>query len=573
MQLSRQHYAYLRAIAEGVPQPDAAVRYLGVEHGNANFPAHRRVVEAARNIARRAGDARWRLIGVELPEVQSADAPPTLDAWAEAEGLGDWSHDELLALYSERFAVDQRDRRRRARNARLRERRLALIADLAAAATESALPTDSLAGWIPPDLAAQLRELGDLTVADLQARIARGGRWWAGLRAFGPTKAATLAARIAELAGVLEPWPLDEALQVIAALASAQPTRPNVADAKDDATAIEAWVGARASRSGATERAYRREAQRFQLWLALTAHRGFVTATSADCATYLLFLADVPSRWICRSPLKPLTPGWAPFKGGLTLASRRQAVTILHTLFAWLARSGYLPFNVWDLVSTRLPDDPKHDDDPTSRAFTPEMWEALQAQAAAEGATPSAVRLRWLCDFGEGTGLRADELLRAARQDFKVTSKGWLMSVTGKGSRTRKVPVPNRCMDATRRYFSARGLDFDTCPAATPLLAHTLKCEPIGYTSLNETFTRFVRRAAKRLAGEDMRTMQLASAHWLRHTFATRATERGMPLDVLQSNLGQSDPRTAAGYAKAQLVRRQVETEKAFAASDGEQAR
>lgn len=573
MQLNRQHYAYLRAIAEGVPQLDAAVRYLGVEHGNANLAAHRRVVEAARNIARRVGDTRWRLIGVDLPEVYSADAPPTLDAWAEAEGLGDWSQDELLALYSERFAVNDRDRRRHARNARLRERRLELIADLAAAATESALPTDSLTGWIAADLASQLRGLGDLTIADLQARIARGGRWWAGLRAFGPTKAAGLSARIAELAGKLEPWPLDEAMQVIAAVASAQETRPNVAEALDDATAIEAWIGARASRSGATARAYRREAQRFQLWLALTARRGFVATTSTDCTAYLLFLADVPSSWICRSPLKPLTPGWAPFKGGLTLASRRQAVTILHSLFAWLARSGYLSFNVWDFVSTRMPDDPKHDDDPTSRAFTPEMWVALQEQAEADGATPSAARLRWLCDFGEGTGLRADELLRASRQDFKVTPRGWLMSVTGKGSRTRKVPVPNRCMDATRRYFSARGLDFDTCPPGTPLLAHTLKCEPIGYASLNETFTRFVRRAAKRVAGDDARTMKLASAHWLRHTFATRATERGMPLDVLQSNLGQSDPRTAAGYAKAQLVRRQLETEKAFAAGKGEQGR
>ena len=119
------------------------------------------------------------------------------------------------------------------------------------------------------------------------------------------------------------------------------------------------------------------------------------------------------------------------------------------------------------------------------------------------------------------------------------------------------------------------GVYFDTCLPATPLLAHTTKCERIGYTSLYETFARFVRRAAKRLAGDDARTMQFASAHWLRHTFATRATERGMPLDVLQSNLGQSDPRTAAGYAKAQLARRQVETEKAFAeleAGRGDQA-
>lgn len=38
-----------------------------------------------------------------------------------------------------------------------------------------------------------------------------------------------------------------------------------------------------------------------------------------------------------------------------------------------------------------------------------------------------------------------------------------------------------------------------------------------------------------------------------------------MPLYVVQANLGQSDPMTAARYAKAQLARRQKETESAFA--------
>lgn len=94
-------------------------------------------------------------------------------------------------------------------------------------------------------------------------------------------------------------------------------------------------------------------------------------------------------------------------------------------------------------------------------------------------------------------GFHAYELLRPTRSVLKATPRGWLISMIGKGSRTRKVPVPKRCIEATRRYFAHRGLDFEGSERVTPLLASTTGSERIGYASLNETFTRFVRRATK----------------------------------------------------------------------------
>ena len=90
----------------------------------------------------------------------------------------------------------------------------------------------------------------------------------------------------------------------------------------------------------------------------------------------------------------------------------------------------------------------------------------------------------------------------------------------------------------------------------------------IGYDALYETFTRFVRKALKRSGLEegDRKAAAKASLHWLRHTHATRFAERGGDLDVLQANLGHSDPRTSAGYFRAQIERRQAQIEKAFAA-------
>ena len=67
-------FAYLRAVAEGVPRVDAAKRYLAIHHAAEAITAHRLVVDAAQGIARRSGDSRWRLIGMEI-QARSSDAP------------------------------------------------------------------------------------------------------------------------------------------------------------------------------------------------------------------------------------------------------------------------------------------------------------------------------------------------------------------------------------------------------------------------------------------------------------------------------------------------------------------
>ena len=76
----------------------------------------------------------------------------------------------------------------------------------------------------------------------------------------------------------------------------------------------------------------------------------------------------------------------------------------------------------------------------------------------------------------------------------------------------------------------------------------------------------FVRKATQSLPLDQRQRAEQASMHWLRHTHATRAAEREVPPDVLQENLGQSDPRTTARYYRAQIERRQRAMEESFGA-------
>jgi integrase len=285
----------------------------------------------------------------------------------------------------------------------------------------------------------------------------------------------------------------------------------------------------------------------------------------------MALLADVPPEWVSRRKAERHTPGWAPFRGPLTLASQGRALAALHSLFAWLVQARHLASNPWVLVNRKLGDDPDHHgiDDAASRAFTPAAWAAIGKYLDVTRPSPSLERLRWICAFVEATGLHAAELLRAELGHLQKMSAGWVLRVHGKGRRNRTVPVPSQALRATHEYLAKRGLAVYT-PPATPLLASLAHADlPITYGALHQTFTRFVRKAVRALPAAERGRAEIASAHWLRHTHATRAAERAVPPDVPHENLGQSDPRTTARYYRAQIERRQQAMEGAFGDAAG----
>lgn len=613
---------YLRALAQGISAEDAARRFLNVTGGAVELrQAHRAIVDEVRTLARRRGDPAWRLIGAELAEAgkrkragedpQTADVP-SLEEWAEQEGLDGFPADELLETYQRRFDIapdDPTTARRQARNERLRVRRLELLRQLEKAAGESAKPDDRLSGWLDPTLAGRLETAGIRTLGELRLKALMGDRWWRDIPAIGDGKATVIAAQVERLLAnggaprglgraapgsghsQLAAWSIDwkramasggGASTVGAGGAAGEGTLPDVRaarlstnvvaaiDATDDRSAAAAWVAARQG-SPLTVRQYTREAERFLLWARLERGRSLGELSVDDCRAYMAFLQAVPETWISKRKVAPYTPGWAPFAGQPGLVSRKYAVSLLHAMCAFLVEARYLAFNPWALVNRKLADDAR----PRGRsgkAFTPQAWAALLAELERPAPKASSLqaneRLRWLCAVGEATGLRSAELIRATKADFETTRVGAVLHVLGKGSKHRQVPLPKVAVAATERYFQSRGLDWPTVPPKTPLLASLEDpMRPIGYDALYETFTRFVKRAMARSdleVGEREAALR-ASLHWLRHTHGTRFAERGGPPDVLQANLGHSDPRTSAGYYPAQLERRQQEAEKAFA--------
>lgn len=555
LRLGTHVLAHLRAVAEGVAPGPAARRYLlGAGDDRTAWRLHRAAVDTAAALARRAGlGSRWRLLRVAQLPTQALAAPVPLEEWAEAKGYEDFSFDELLPLYQAENPPSPIDRKSR-QIERLRRARLALLDELQHFTANPPSLADPVSVWFPEDLAASLRRAGFLSLGELRSAIVIGGRWWRGLPAYGPIKATALADQVGALIG----WP-------------APPDWRDSDAARARAGACEAWIEdwiAKRTQSPETARAYRRETQRFLIWLAIERQRSLVEATDDDCQAYIAFLRAVPAEWMSRRGGTRFGAGWAPFARQPNIATQRYALGVLSAFMGWLVRAGRLPRNPWELVSLRLGDDPgRRSDD--SRAFTPEAWDALSCHL--EGLTaPAAARMRWLLAFAQATGLRPAELVRARRGDLISRLGGVWLTVFGKGARQRAVPVPRVAVQATRVYFAARGLDFETAPSDSPLIAAVDGVSPLSYSTLAKAFKRFALAAiaASALPFEDREQFRHASLHWLRHTHGTRAAERGVDPDVQQANLGHADPRTTARYARAQERRRMEQMEAAFPSAE-----
>jgi integrase len=125
-------------------------------------------------------------------------------------------------------------------------------------------------------------------------------------------------------------------------------------------------------------------------------------------------------------------------------------------------------------------------------------------------------------------------------------------------------------MQATQRYLAGRGFEFDTAPADTPLLASLMEPNEVpSYPALYQSFKAFVHDALEHsgLHPHQRSAARGAALRWLRHSHATRAAERGVPLGVLQEGLGHADPRRTATYYRTQTEQRQQAMEGAFAAA------
>ncbi|HVY59643.1 MAG TPA: tyrosine recombinase XerC [Xanthobacteraceae bacterium] len=134
-----------------------------------------------------------------------------------------------------------------------------------------------------------------------------------------------------------------------------------------------------------------------------------------------------------------------------------------------------------------------------------------------------------------GSGLRISEALGLARKDVPEPGKGDVIVVTGKGNKTRMVPVLQNVLELVADYIAL--CPYDLAPNK-PLFVGQ-KGGPLS--------PRIVQLAMAHLRGT-LGLAESATPHALRHSFATHLLARGGDLRAIQELLGHASLSTTQIY-------------------------
>ncbi|RYY66767.1 MAG: integrase, partial [Comamonadaceae bacterium] len=348
-QLHRGHFAFMRALTQGLDGRQSWERYLRVGSEQADTRQVRQTIgwirdafAAAARREQRPGTAR--LILLDPDRFSSAPTLPTLEEFAAAEGLEDFSEAEQVEAYEaahpEAGRAGQGSGATASRRARVIARQLEALRWLETLVARDPRPSDGVGGWLNPAVATRLESAGFTTLADLVHRInTHGARWWRSVPGVGAGKAArildwlqahemalgiavgshgrrprraltsTALAAVVPAATALVPF---EKLLLPAALNGQQgrfraPAHRCRLCADDDHAAIAAWLAAKHGQGDAeaapvlpltaTQRSYRREGERLLLWAVLERRTALSSLTPEDAAGYRDFLAAPPQAW------------------------------------------------------------------------------------------------------------------------------------------------------------------------------------------------------------------------------------------------------------------------------------
>jgi len=160
-----------------------------------------------------------------------------------------------------------------------------------------------------------------------------------------------------------------------------------------------------------------------------------------------------------------------------------------------------------------------------------------QAEEEAETGQALSIRMLALIELLYGSGLRASELVALPRA--AVPRDAPFLTIRGKGSQERMVPVSARAVQALARWL-------DVVEPGSNFL----------FPSRGKHLTRVrLYQLLKSLAGRAGLDPSRVSPHVLRHAFATHLLEGGADLRVLQTLLGHADIATTQIYTHVDSAR------------------
>jgi integrase/recombinase XerD len=215
-------------------------------------------------------------------------------------------------------------------------------------------------------------------------------------------------------------------------------------------------------------------------------------------------------------------------RDGLAASSIKLIVVALKIFFRFLAGKGAVNRDPTEAVAL-----------PRIERYLPETLNELQVEQLIERIdtkVPLGLRDRAIIELLYASGLRIAELANARLENFNSEER--ILRVTGKGNKTRLVPVGRKACEALAAYLSAE----------RPKLVKRRSGSEIFLSARGTKLTtvrlwQIVKKHALHSGLE-----KNIYPHLLRHSFATHLLGNGADLRIIQEMLGHADISTTQVY-------------------------
>jgi integrase/recombinase XerD len=215
-------------------------------------------------------------------------------------------------------------------------------------------------------------------------------------------------------------------------------------------------------------------------------------------------------------------------RAGLSAASIKLIVVALKVFFRHLAAKGVVDHDPTKALSL-----------PRIERYLPETLNELQVEQLIESIDMKVslgLRDRAMIELLYASGLRISELANARLENF--AAEEGILRVTGKGNKTRIVPVGRKACAALASYLSTE----------RPKLVKRRSGSEIF---LSERGTKLTTARIWQIVKQHARHSGLQTniyPHLLRHSFATHLLSNGADLRIIQEMLGHADISTTQVY-------------------------
>jgi integrase/recombinase XerC len=262
-----------------------------------------------------------------------------------------------------------------------------------------------------------------------------------------------------------------------------------------DLPGFSAWLGGRAA---ATRRAYVSDVTLFAEWMSRSGVEG---PAGIDRLVLRRYLAYLGTRQLAR-------------------ASIARKAAALRCYFSWQVRQGHLDSD--PARSLRAP---------SGGGRLPRVLSSGEVTSLLDVPTGTPVDRRDVAvlELLYAAGLRVSELCGLDRGDIDL--RGRTVTVLGKGSKQRRVPIHDAAVDALAAWFDGGRDDMDG---------------PSEAAFVNRRGARLGPRDVRRIL--DRRSASPTHPHALRHTYATHLLDGGADLRVVQELLGHASLATTQVY-------------------------